>query len=146
MRRTGSIALPGCEGPTGLASINQGSRLIAACANQLALVVDTVSGKVVSRLSIGLGPDAVLVDELRHRAFIPCGGSGTLVEIAIDDPKQIRVVGTITTQIGARTGAVDPRDGRIYLPTATFAPPPPGGKHGKAEPGTFGVLVVAPTS
>jgi hypothetical protein len=34
----------------------------------------------------------------------------------------------IPTQVGAKTGALDPRDGRIYLPTATLATPEPGAK------------------
>ena len=48
------------------------------------------------------------------------------------------------TQIGAKTGAIDGRDGRIYLPTATLAAPEPGAKRGKPMPGTFNVLIVSP--
>jgi hypothetical protein len=43
--------------------------------------------------------------------------------IDIADPARIRVIGTVATQVGARTGALDPRDGRIYLPTATLQAP-----------------------
>jgi hypothetical protein len=143
-RRTTTIALPGCEGPTGLALVANGRRLITACANEVALVVDTADGHVVARLPIGRGPDAVLVDEARQRAFIPCGGSGTLIALAIEDADHIHVVGIIPTQVGAKTGAIDPRDGRIYLPSATFAPPEPGAKHGKPVPGSFAILVLSP--
>lgn len=138
------IALPGCTGPTGLALVGNGTRLISACANGVAMVVDAVSGRVVGHLDTGKGADAVLVDEQRGMAFIPCGGSGTLVAISIGDARHIAVVGTIPTQISARTGALDPRDGRIYLPVATFAAPEPGAKRGKQTPGSFMVLVVAP--
>jgi hypothetical protein len=143
--RTNTIALPGCEGPTGLALVANGRRLIAACANEAALVVDTGDGHVVARLPIGRGPDAVLVDEARQRAFIPCGGSGTLVVLAIGDMDHVHVAGIIPTQVGAKTGAIDPRDGRIYLPSATFAPAEPGARHGKPIPGSFAILVLAPT-
>lgn len=143
-RKTGSIALPGCEGPTGLALIANGRRLITACANEVALVVDTASGKTLATLPIGHDPDAVLVDEARGLAFIPCGGSGTLVALAIGDAEHIRVSQTIPTQVGAKTGAIDQRDGRIYLPTASLAAPEPGAKRGKPVPGSFVVLVVAP--
>jgi hypothetical protein len=143
-RRTSTIALPGCEGPTGLALVANGRRLITACANEVALVVDVADGHVAARLPIGPGPDAVLVDEARQRAFIPCGGNGTLVELAIGDPDHIHVAGIIPTQVGSKTGAIDPRDGRIYLPSVTRAPPEPGAKHGKPVPGSFAVLVISP--
>ncbi|EJU14026.1 hypothetical protein LH128_05765 [Sphingomonas sp. LH128] len=141
-----TIALTGCEGPTGLALVGGGTRLISACANDVAVVTDPKAGKVVAKLAIGADPDAVIVDEARHRAFIPNGGSGTLSVLDIAKPAAIRVIGTVKTQIGAKTGAVDPRDGRVYLPTATLARPEPGAKRGKPVPGTFKVLVVAPTA
>lgn len=145
-KQVGNIRLTGCEGPTGLALVAHGTRLISACANETAVVVDTARGTVIGRFAIGKGPDAVLVDAARGRAFIPCGGSGTLVEIAIDDPARIRVLASIPTQAGAKTGAINLEDGRIYLPTATLAAPEPGAKRGKPVPGTFVILVVAPKS
>ena len=139
------IALTGCDGPTGLGLVAGGTRLISACANNVAMVVDVRAGKVVDKLVIGAGPDAVLVDAGRGRAFIPCGESGTLIAIDTKDAARIRVTDTITTQVGAKTGAVDPRDGRIYLPAATLGAPEPGAKRGKPVPGSFAVLVIAPT-
>ena len=140
----GTMKLAGCEGPTGLALVAHGTRLISACANGVAVVVDAKTGRMVATLPIGRDPDAVLVDEARGLAFIPCGGSGTLVALSIADADHIAVAGTIATQIGAKTGAIDPRTGRIYLPTATLAAPEPGAKRGKPVPGSFVVLVVAP--
>lgn len=138
------IDLPGCEGPTGLARFAHGTRLISACANGVALVVDTASGKTVSTLPIGKDADAVLLDEARGLAFVPCGGSGTLVALSIADADHVTVAQVIPTQVGAKTGAIDPRDGRIYLPTATLGTPAPGAKRGAPIPGTFVVLIVAP--
>lgn len=143
-RRTGTIALPGCEGPTGLALVANATRLIAACANRVALVVDAKTGRTLAKLAIGAEPDAVLVDARRGLAFIPCGGTGTLVAITLADPDHIAVVNVIPTQRGAKTGAIDPRDGRIYLPAATLAPPAPGAKRSQPVAGTFTVLVLAP--
>lgn len=139
-----TIPLTGCDGPTGLALVGNGTRLISACANKVAVVTDPEAGKVVASLPIGTDPDAVMVDEARGRAFIPCGGTGTLAMLDIRDAANIRLVDTVTTQVGAKTGAVDPRDGRIYLPTATLAKPQPGEKRGKPVPGSFVVLVLAP--
>lgn len=138
------IDMPGCTGPTGLAKFAKGQRLISACANGVAVVLDTVSGKVLASLPIGKDADAVLIDKKRELAFIPCGGNGTLVALDIHDGDHVRVVQVIPTQIGAKTGAIDSRDGRIYLPTATLAAPEPGAKRGKPLPGTFNVLIVSP--
>ncbi len=135
--------LTGCIGPTGLGMAK--GRLISACANGVAAISDPAHGKV-ALLSIGRGPDAVLVDAARGLAFIPCGGSGTLVALSLVDRGHITVAATIPTQIGARTGAIDPRDGRIYLPTARFESPAPGARRGTAIPGSFNVLVVSPAS
>ncbi|MDE1918523.1 MAG: PQQ-binding-like beta-propeller repeat protein [Sphingomonadales bacterium] len=138
------IDLPGCEGPTGLARFAKGTRLISACANGVALVVDAHSGKTIATLRIGKNPDAVLLDEKRGLAFVPCGGSGTLMALSIKDPDHVHVAQVIPTQISARTGAIDPRDGRIYLPAATLTKPEPSAERGKPLPGTFTILVVAP--
>jgi len=138
------IDLPGCEGPTGLARFAHGTRLISACANGVALVVDAVSGRTLTTLPIGKDADAVLLDEARGLAFVPCGGSGTLVALSIADANHVTVAQVIPTQVGAKTGAIDPRDGRLYLPTATLAKPEPGAKRGKPLPGSFTILIVAP--
>ncbi|NIJ65128.1 DNA-binding beta-propeller fold protein YncE [Sphingomonas leidyi] len=139
-----SIALPGCEGPTGLALVANGTRLISACANKVAMIVDVAAAKVAGSFAIGSDPDAVLVDPARGLAFIPCGGTGTLEVVDIGDARHIRHAGTIQTQVGAKTGAIDPRNGRIYLPAATLAAPEAGAKRGKPVPGSFVVLVLAP--
>lgn len=138
------MEMPGCVGPTGLGMVAGGKRLISACANGVAMVVDRASGKVVARLPIGKDADAVIVDAARHLAFIPCGGDGTLVALDIRDGDHVTVAQIIPTQIGAKTGALDPRDGRIYLPAATMAAPEPGAKRGKAVAGSFVILVVSP--
>lgn len=138
------IAMPGCVGPTGLASIAGGKKLISACANGVAVVADAASGKVLARLPTGKDADAVIVDDARHLAFIPCGGNGTLVALDIRDADHVKVAQVIPTQVGAKTGALDPRDGRVYLPAATLAAPEPGAKRGKPVPGSFVILVVSP--
>jgi DNA-binding beta-propeller fold protein YncE len=138
------IPLAGCDGPTGLAVLAGGTRVLSACANGVATVVDAASGTLLQTLKVGEDPDAVIADPARGLAFVPSGHDGTLTAIAIDDPAKFAVVATIQTQVGARTGALDPRTGRIYLPTATMTPAEGGAHHGQAKPGTFVVLVVAP--
>lgn len=146
----GHYALAGCENPSGLAYAPIGTKrgagvLIAACANKVAKVIDAANGHDVATLTIGAGPDAVIYDPKRKLAFIPCGRDGVLEVIAVSDAKHIAIVQTVTTQVGARTGAVDPATGALYLPTAQFQPPAtPGGGRAAVIPGTFELLVVTP--
>ena len=143
---TARVALTGCDGPTGLAFVANGKRLLSACANGVAVVTDPKAKKVTGKLAIGEGPDAVLYDANRGLAFIPCGGNGVLEIIAADRPQVIRKIGQVATRISAKTGALDPRTGKIYLPSARMLPPEPGAKRGKPMPGSFAILVVSPTS
>lgn len=136
------IALTGCTEPSGLAYSARADRLIAACANEVAAVVTPVGNKLVTLIPIGARPDAVILDEARGRAFIPSGGSGTLSVLTIAADGSIVDGGRVTTQVGARTGALDPKTGNLYLPTARFGPVPAGGGRPVAQPGSVAVLVV----
>jgi YVTN family beta-propeller protein len=138
------IALTGCQGPTGLALDDKTDRLISACANGKAAVVDAKAHRLVSLLTIGAGPDAAIVDTDRRLAFIPCGKDGVLDVIALDAPGGAKVVATVKTELGARTGALDPRNGSLYLPTARFSAPATAGARPAALPGTFHILVISP--
>ncbi|TPG21879.1 YncE family protein [Sphingomonas koreensis] len=137
-----TIALLGCTGPSGLGYDDKTAQLISACDNGKAAVVDARTMKLTHLIDIGAGPDAVIMDPAHRRAFIPCGQSGTLIEIALDGPQGAHATGTVTTAAGARTGAIDPKTGTIYLPTATAMAPPPG-QHRAYKPSSFRVLVVS---
>ncbi|GAA0335153.1 hypothetical protein GCM10009087_51880 [Sphingomonas oligophenolica] len=137
-----AIALTGCTGPTGLGYDKQRNRLISACANGKAAVVDLAT-RQVSLLAIGYGPDAVIIDRPRGVALIPCGKDGTLSVIDIAGPGAASVIATVPTEAGARTGAVDRRDGTLYLPTARFAPPATQGGKPTMIPGSAHILVVS---
>jgi YVTN family beta-propeller protein len=138
------IPMMGCEGPTGLGFDARTDRLISACANGKAVVIDTKTRRVTALLDIARGPDAVIMDPARRLAFIPCGRDGVLEIVALDGMDGVKLVGTVKTETGARTGAVDPKSGTLYLPTARFAPPAAAGGKPAAIPGSFHVLVVNP--
>lgn len=140
----GAIPLTGCEGPTGLAFDAAYNRLIATCANGKAAIVDATTAKLVMLVNIGKGPDAVLIDAKRHIALIPCGRDGVLEILALD-ATGVRHLPGLKTEIGARTGAIDPATGFVYLPTAVFDPPTKPGARPMARPGTFHLVVVRPT-
>jgi YVTN family beta-propeller protein len=135
------IELTGCEGPSGLGYDAKTAQLISACDNGKAAVIDARTMKVVHLLDIGAGPDAVIMDPLHRRAFIPCGRSGAITVVALDGPNGAHVIGTIPTAPGARTGALDAATDTLYLPTATAMTPPPGQRRAY-KPGSFRVLVV----
>ncbi|MEO9131104.1 MAG: gluconolactonase [Sphingomonas sp.] len=138
-----AIPLVGCSGPTGLGYNKRRNRLISACANGKAAVVDLAT-RTVSLLPIGLGPDAVIIDRPRGVALIPCGKDGTMSVIDIASPGAATVIATVVTEPGARTGAVDRRDGNVYLPTARFGPPATAGGRPTMIPGSAHILVLSP--
>jgi YVTN family beta-propeller protein len=137
-------ALPGCEGPTGLAMDPTSGLVLSACDNETAVVLHAADGTVAATLKIGKGPDGAMFDPAHKLFFVPCGGDGTLSVIAEQSDGSLKVVASVPTATGARTGAFDPRTGNIYLPTADFdfknvAP----GKRPALIPGTFRILVVS---
>ncbi len=135
-----------CEEPTGLAMDTTKRRLYAGCHNQLMAVMDADSGKVLATLPIGAGVDATAFDAGTGLAF-SSNGDGTLTVVREDMPGHFTVVENVTTQLGARTMALDPKTHKIYLVTKFGPPPPPSVEHphprGAVLPGTFVVLVLA---
>src|SRR4051794_338932 len=134
------VALTGCDSPTGLAYLPSGF-LLSACANKVATLVRAATGKLEGTLAIGARPDGAFYDPVRRRAYVPAGGDGNLTVIDARGARP-RVVATLPTQTGARTGAVDPATGRVYLPTARFGPPAAPGQRPRMVPGSFEILVV----
>jgi DNA-binding beta-propeller fold protein YncE len=132
--------LTGCEEPSGLALNPVTGLLIAACANKKAVVLQSKDGAIAATLIIGERPDTVIFDPNRRLFFIPCG-EGNLAVISEKSGTPV-VIATVPTANGARTAALDSKTGKIYLPTADFAPPAEGEKRYKVMPGTFRVLVV----
>lgn len=134
--------LAGCDGPTGIAYSARRRLLISACANGRAIVSAT-DGRQVASLPIGPGADGALFDERRQVALVPSGGDGTLSVISLAGKP--RVIDRIATAKSARTAALDPATGRIYLAAADLRLPV-GKDRPKAVPGTFRIIVLEPTA
>jgi YVTN family beta-propeller protein len=113
-----------CANPTGLAVDAANHRLFSICANQVMAVTDSVSGKSVAQVIIGRGSDGAAYDPELGLAFSSNGIDGTLTVIHQDSPDDYRVIATVTTQVSARTLALDPVTHRIYMAAAQFGPPP----------------------
>jgi YVTN family beta-propeller protein len=131
--------LPGCEGPTGIAYAPADGFLISSC-ERVAVVLRAVDGKPVKSIPIGLGADGVVFDTERKLAFVSSGVSGEVSVISIADGSA-SLVGTVPTQVSARTIALDQRTGRLYLPAARYGPRREGNRP-VMRPGTFELLVV----
>jgi DNA-binding beta-propeller fold protein YncE len=140
------IALPGCARPSGLAYDAADGLLITSCRNNVAKVIEAKTGREVGSVPIGPGPDCVMFDATRHLAFVPTGGDGklTLIPITSGKDKGVGEVTTVPTQVLARLGALDPKTGRLYLPTAEAKPTPDPGQRRTLIPGSFAILIVAP--
>jgi YVTN family beta-propeller protein len=136
------------EGGTGLAIDAAHHRLFSAGGNNRLAVVDTDSGAVVASPEIGSDPDG--------DAFQPSTGliftsnvDGTLSILHEDSADAYSARPAVTTAFGARTIALDPKTGRLFLATGSFEPaaaptaenPSP---RRKGIAGTFEVLVVSP--
>lgn len=144
---TAKWKMAGCEDASGLAYTGDKTKLLfASCGNGVAKVVSAVDGKEVASIPIGKGPDSVIYDAQRQLAFIPCGRDGVLEVISTADPAKVALVQHAQTQTLARTGALDPQSGRIYLMTATIDTAAGPGPAGRPVPksGSFEMLVVAP--
>jgi DNA-binding beta-propeller fold protein YncE len=144
---TGKWKMSGCEDASGLAYTGPKTNLlIASCGNQVAKVVSAADGKEVASIPIGKGPDAVIYDDQRQLAFIPVGRDGLLEVISVADAAKVALVQHVQTQTLARTGALDPKSGSIYLMTATIDTAAGPGPAGRPVPkaGSFEMLVVSP--
>jgi YVTN family beta-propeller protein len=138
--------LPGCASPSGLALDKAHHRLFSVCDGKVMAITDAVSGKQVAKVAIGEGPDAAAYDAKGLRVF-SSNGEGTLTVIRQETADRYGTPETIATRRGARTMAVDPLNGKVYLVTAEFGPAPaatPEQPHPRPVPvpDSFTVLVV----
>jgi DNA-binding beta-propeller fold protein YncE len=140
-------ALPGCEGPTGLALDIEHRRTFSTCANAVMVILDAETGQALATLPIGHGTDGAEFDPAYGNAY-SANGEGTLTIVHESDPGHFSVLETLSTARGARTIALDRQTHRLYLPTAKFEPQPAGSRERPPIiPGTFEVVVVtAPAS
>jgi DNA-binding beta-propeller fold protein YncE len=127
------------ESASGMAVDRKDHRLFLGCDNQMMVMMDSASGKVLANVPIGTGVDANAFDPKTKLAFASCGDGTTT--IAHEDGDTLTVVQTLKTERGARTMALDPTTHKIYLATAKMEAPEPGQRRGKIIPGTFKILV-----
>lgn len=132
--------------PTGIAMDNKTNRLFIGCRNKLLVVMDASNGKVIQTLPIGEHVDSTVFDPKSGNIFNSCG-DGTLSVVHEDDADHFTVTENVITEPGARTMALDPTTGHLFLPTAKTEPPPAPTKEDpkprrKIVPGSFEILML----
>ncbi len=132
-------ALAPCESPSGLAIDREHHRLFSGCHNHMMAISDGEAGKVIATVPIGAGVDANRFDPGTGLAF-SSNGDGTLTVVHEDSPDKFTAVGTVKTEPGARTMAIDLKSHTVYLVTAKLEPVP-GQRYPRPVAGTFVVLV-----
>jgi DNA-binding beta-propeller fold protein YncE len=128
------------EEASGMAIDVKNHRLFLGCHNQLMVMMDNTSGKVVATVPIGGGVDANTFDPGTQLAFASCG-DGTTTIAKEESPDKLTVVQTLQTERGSRTMALDPTTHKIYLAAAKFEPPAEGQRRPRMIPGTFKIMV-----
>ena len=116
--------LTGCESPSGQAIDVAHSRIFAVCDGGVMTVTDAKSGKVVTTVKIGDGPDAARFDAATGLVFASNGGSGTMTVVHEDSPDKYTVLDNVETAKGARTMELDPKSHRLFVVSSVMNPAP----------------------
>lgn len=139
------IALKGCDGPAPLAFDHANRRLFSGCGNNVMVVSDPDTGKVVASVPVGRDPDGIVYDPDTKRVFVANrNGEWTIVHQASADKYAIEQ--TLKIDEYAKTVTLDPTTHRVFSSSADLVWPPavPGKKHlPNAKPGTFRLVVVS---
>jgi YVTN family beta-propeller protein len=139
--------VPNCTSPHGMAVDAANHRLFTSCTNRILVVVNTDSSTEVANVPIGRGTDAAAFDPKRKLIFSSNGVDGTLSVIQEKDANNFVALGEVKTVPTARTMAIDPDTGRIFLAAADLdpsTPPPTNGRNLKAIPGSFKLIFLDP--
>lgn len=140
--------MPACQRPHGIAIDPETRRVFATCANQIMVVVDADTGANIATLPIGASSDGAAFDPVRKLVF-SSNGDGTLSVVHEQDAHTFVVDQPVKTVPSARTMAIDPKTGRLFLVAADIAktdpPTSPGGRpHVTFVPGSVKLLYFDP--
>jgi DNA-binding beta-propeller fold protein YncE len=135
---------PGCSSPHGIAVDTRAHRVFMGCVNKLMMVVDSSSGRVVAKLPIGEGSDAVAFDAVRKRAFSSNGRDGTITAYQQVTPDRYVELPSIRTSISARTMSVDAKTGRLFVAGADTDPPSTPEARPRVRAGSLRLMIFEP--
>jgi outer membrane protein assembly factor BamB len=139
------FALGAGQTPTGLAMDTQNNRLFVACRSEALAVMDAETGKLITRLPIGVGVDAAAFDA-ESRLIFASNNDGTLSIFEQKSPDIYADLGAVVTHAGAKTMAFDAKTKKIFLPAADVEIIPTADPAQKplrrVTPDTFSVIVL----
>jgi YVTN family beta-propeller protein len=126
------------------------NQLFVGCSNQIFEVLNTETGQEVASMTIGPGVDSIAYDPNRNLIFTANGGGyGSVSVIRQHLTDSYAVIQNLPTMERARTMAVDPSSGLVYLVTDLHGagldhPPARGIGSLRLDPveGSFQVLVI----
>jgi len=128
------------EEPSGLALDNESHRLFLVCSNKIMVVMNALTGKVITTLPIGARCDGVTFDPATKRAF-SSNGDGTMTVVQENANDTYAVVENVPTQKGARTISCNTSTHKLYLSTAE-SEVASGNTRPAIKPGTFTILEI----
>jgi DNA-binding beta-propeller fold protein YncE len=130
--------LPDCTMPRGLAVDHYTDRVFAGCQNGKVVVLNGNNGRILAQPAVGQGSGALVYDAGRHLVF-SSNSDGT---VSMIDAVSLAPLGSIVTAPGARTMAVDPINGHLFLVTGDVA----GSDAARIAPDSAKLLVFSPAS
>jgi DNA-binding beta-propeller fold protein YncE len=109
------------EEASGLAIDLAHHRLFIGCSNNLMVMMDSTSGKVLGSVPIGEGVDANAFDPGTGYAFAS-SSDGTMTVAKVDAAGKLTVVQKLATPQRTRTMTLDPATHRLYAAAAEYKP------------------------
>jgi hypothetical protein len=145
------VSSKGVSGGSGLALDEKNHILFAYYREPLptVVIVNALTGKILTALSTGTGVDTVaFIPETMEAVSAEAGGTMTFIKET--SPTSFSVVQTLPTMVGAKTLALDSKTGRLFTMSAEYEPAPAGAPMrtrgrppiGPMIPGSFSVLMV----
>jgi YVTN family beta-propeller protein len=135
-----------CHSPSGISMDRKNRRLFTACEGQMG-IVNADNGQLTATMPTGAGTDATRFDPNSQMAFASNGRAATLTVIHEDLPDAYTLVQNAKTESGARTMALDPSTGDVFLVTAQLQINPKATSYRDRYhviPGTFALIVMQP--
>ena len=106
-------------GGSGMAIDFANHRLFIGC-DDVMVMMDSISGKVIGTVPIGAGVDANRFDPATGLAFASCGRAGSVTIAREETPEKLNVIQTLATANGSRTMTLDPKTHKIYLAAVDY--------------------------
>jgi DNA-binding beta-propeller fold protein YncE len=142
----GRWATPDCTSPHGMAVDPVAHRAFMGCINGQLMVLDTRDGRIVAKLPIGRGSDALAFDPGRRRVFSSNGVDGTITVYQEVSSDRYEALEPVPTSVTGRTMDVDPQTGRLFVAAADVDPPATPGGAPRRKPGSLRLMMFDPVN